>query len=95
MPDASEAISKAVQARQGARLKASAQSMLVLAFASALLISSVPLALVAGILCHEAARAATQGDLADAMAKLRWGRIVTAVSYAVGVAVAVVFVALR
>jgi hypothetical protein len=52
-------------------------------------VSSCCFALIGAILCHTAVQAAQRGDVADAQAKLRWGKIVTLCGIALGLATAV------
>jgi hypothetical protein len=69
-------------------IKRAAQRWVALSLLSMVCVSSCSFALVGAILCHTAVQAAERGDVADAKAKLRWGKIVAACGMLLGIVAA-------
>jgi hypothetical protein len=74
---------------RGKELRHRAQLWTATALLSMVCVSSCCFALIGAILCHTAIQAVERGDVADAQAKLRWGKIVTLCGIALGLATGV------
>jgi len=46
---------------------------------------------IGGVLCFMAMQAAEQGNLSDGENKLKWGKIITVVGFAIGTVLSIVF----
>ncbi len=72
-------------AADSAELHQQAQTWLVISLVSAVFCVSLGLGIGGAVFCCLARQAAAQGSLADARAKLKWGKILTLVGSVVGV----------
>jgi len=73
-----------------AELKKRAQTWLIISAASVILCSSC-FGIIGAVLCFMAMQAADQGNLADGENKLKWGKIISIVGFAIGVVLSIVF----
>jgi hypothetical protein len=78
---------------QQAELKKKAQTWLIISAVSFFLCSSC-FGIIGGVLCFMAMQAADQGNLTDAENKLKWGKIITIVGFALMILVGIVGMAL-
>jgi hypothetical protein len=76
-------------------LQRQARTWLLIALASIVLCLSLFIGVGAAVFCYLALRSAEQGALADAEQKLLWGKVLTAVGSAIGVASTALSVLLR
>lgn len=73
-----------------ADLKKRAQTWLIVSAASVILCSSC-FGIIGAVLCYMAMQAADQGNLTDGENKLKWGKIITIVGFAMGIVLSIVF----
>lgn len=73
-----------------AELKKRAQTWLIISAVSFVMCGSC-FGVIGGILCFMAMQAADQGNLSDGENKLKWGKIITIVGFAIGIVLSVVF----
>lgn len=75
---------------QNTELKKKAQTWLIISAVSFFLCSSC-FGIIGGVLCFMAMQAADQGNLTDGENKLKWGKIITIVGFAISVLLGLVF----
>jgi len=75
---------------QNAELKKKAQTWLIISAVSFFLCSSC-FGIIGGVLCFMAMQAADQGNLTDGENKLKWGKIITIVGFAISLLLGLVF----
>jgi len=75
---------------QQAELKKRAQTWLIISAASFFLCSSC-FGIIGGVLCFMAMQAADQDNLADGENKLKWGKIISIVGFAISAVLGIVF----
>lgn len=78
---------------QQAELKKKAQTWLIISAVSFFMCSSC-FGIIGGVLCFMAMQAADQGNLSDGENKLKWGKIITLVGFAISLVLGLVFGAL-
>ena len=71
-------------------LKKKAQTWLIISAVSFFVCGSC-FGVIGGVLCFMAMQAADQGNLADAENKLKWGKIISVVGFAIGIVLSLVF----
>ena len=75
---------------QTAELKKKAQTWLIVSAVSFVMCGSC-FGVIGGVLCYMAMQAADQGNLTDGENKLKWGKIITIVGFAIGMVLSIVF----
>lgn len=75
---------------QNAELKKKAQTWLIISAVSFFVCSSC-FGIIGGVLCFMAMQAADQGNLTDGENKLKWGKIITIVGFAISALLGLVF----
>lgn len=75
---------------QNAELKKKAQTWLIISAVSFFVCSSC-FGIIGGVLCFMAMQAADQGNLTDGENKLKWGKIITIVGFAISLLLGLVF----
>ena len=73
-----------------ADLKKRAQTWLIVSAASVILCSSC-FGIIGAVLCYMAMQAADQNNLSDGENKLKWGKIITIVGFAIGIVLSIAF----
>jgi hypothetical protein len=75
---------------ENADLKKRAQTWLIISAVSFFVCGSC-FGVIGGVLCFMAMQAADQGNLADGENKLKWGKIISIVGFAIGIVLSLVF----